>query len=220
VDCNYSKRDSNDWICNPNNGKTVIAGFKKVYKNIGSQKFYELQNKGECGTNGKNPGKGGSGGLSGFSGVFIQKIKSISHLNHDNSINRLGIHANHGKAGLDGYRGDSYERQYLIYEPYENSIVSSFGLLYFWYENGFVSDLRKVDQDRKYPTRERCQSTHDSYNPKEKNSKSQIQPQNSQTDLSSHETEYLKFISNLELKESKLQERDFYKLLLKGNNTL
>jgi hypothetical protein len=69
VDCNYSKRGFNDWICNPNNNKTVIA----FIKDVGEYKTYELRNKGECGTNGKNPGKGGSGGLSGFSGVFIQK---------------------------------------------------------------------------------------------------------------------------------------------------
>jgi hypothetical protein len=224
VDCNYSKRGFNDWICNPNNNKTVIT----FIKDVGEYKTYELRNKGECGTNGKNPGKGGSGGLSGFSGVFIQKIKSISHLNHDNSINRLGIHGNHGKGGIGGYAGNSYLRTYHIYEPPVIWTVGTLGYAAILYRNGFmfdsvtyyIPDTKPWGWDRIIPTQERCQSTHDGYNPKEKNSKSQIQPQNSQTDLSSHETEYLKFISNLELKESKLQERDFNKLLLKGNNTL
>jgi hypothetical protein len=239
VDCNYSKQSHNYWICNPNNGKTIIWD-KILHQERGvdeREKAYTLRNEGECGTNGKNPGKGGSGGLSGFSGVFIHKINSISHRTYDNSLDRLGINGNHGKAGLGGYRGDWYERIYYIREIPVYAKALSFGLAGLGDINGFASEvfpLLKIltlpivvkdikfwfPWDRSIPSENRCHSTHAGYNPTEKNSKSQIQPKNSHIDLYSHETEYLKFISNQELKESKLQERNFYKLLLKGKNTL
>jgi hypothetical protein len=227
---------------------------------ISEHKIYTLRKEGECGTNGKNPGKGGYGGLNGFSGVFILKANNISHFIHDNSMKKVGTNGNHGQAGLGGYRGNSFERIYIILESSIIVKIFSFGFASFFDVNGYLSELIKKKDisgkgrkiiyvnkgstyssldyhiedgvfnmgsrkypypwDRSVPTQERCQSTHDGYNPKEKNSKSQIQPQNSQIDLNSHETEYLMFISNLELIESKLQERDFYKLLLKGNKTL
>ena len=170
-----------------------------------------LRNEGECGTNGKNPGKGGSGGLSGFSGVFIHKINSISHRIHDNSLDRLGINGNHGKAGLGGYQGDSAKRQYYIGEVSVFAKITSFGINSVLDENGYENDA-----DFTIPSIKRCNSTQDGNNPKEKNSKAQIQPQKSNTDFYSHETEYLNFISKLELKESRLLEREFCKHLLKN----
>jgi hypothetical protein len=232
VDCNYSKQSHNYWMCNPNNGKTEIWD-RYMHQEKGADrriKVFTLGNQGECGTNGKNPGKGGIGGLSGYSGVFIHKINSISHRIHDNSKIRLGKNGSHGSHGLGGYRGDSYQRVYYIREIPTYAKALSFGFAALGNRYSFLEESEKEFEingnkfsppwDRSIPSQDRCHTNYYNPNEIEKNSKSQIQPQNSQIDLFSHETQYLKFISNLELKESKLHERDFFKLLLKGNNTL
>ena len=211
VDCNYSKRGINDYICEPNNNKTRIVGFfeKKSTFSFKHNKWYYLLNDGECGTNGKDSGEGGVGGLSGFPGVFKSMSEDIHYKNA--RWDQLGITAKHGKAGLGGYQGDSAKRQYYIGEVSVFAKITSFGINSVLDENGYENDA-----DFTIPSIKRCNSTQDGNNPKEKNSKAQIQPQKSNTDFYSHETEYLNFISKLELKESRLLEREFCKHLLKN----
>ena len=201
----------------------IIVDMEKGGEKIVNQaKIFTLQNDGQCGINGKNSGKSGNGGLSGYSCVFIYG----SERNNHNSRKRLGITANHGKAGSEGYKGDSEERIYLIQEASIFSTIIFSGLPTFYNKNGFVSDIYKTEininntfdflnktfgflkkeypypWDRYISTRERCRTTRDGYNPNEKNSMSQVQPEKPQIDFDNQEREYLKFLEDLQLKES------------------
>ena len=135
--------------------------------------------------------------------------------------------AKHGNAGVSGKPGSGSEQGNNAWKSFhvaERSMwtkVLTLGVLAlkpFNFEN-FENFNSGKDSGITSNSGRKCHNTGSGIIPTENNSKLQIQPQKSKIDFYSNETEYLKFISNLELKESKLQERDFCKTLFKKQIT-
>jgi hypothetical protein len=157
---------------------------------------------GECGSPGGNAGQGGSGGVRGLTGVILFMENESHSFIESKSLGVDGVDGSHGNPGTGGERGQTVEK------------------IFKYHKTIFKTTEEWDESSKKYYDIVEKNCNNNGNIPEGKNSQSRILPTNTPQNFYDADTEYIKFLTemNLKFKNNKLLERNFLKSLMKRNN--